>query len=47
MVWAVDDPSKLSPRALGALEDTSNQLLLSAGTIWEIAIKVGLNKLSL
>jgi PIN domain nuclease of toxin-antitoxin system len=46
-IWAVDEPSKLGPRALTALQDAGNDLLLSAGTIWEIAIKVGLGKLSL
>jgi PIN domain nuclease of toxin-antitoxin system len=44
---AVDDPSKLSHKAVTALQDPGNDLLLSAGTIWEIAIKVGLGKLSL
>jgi PIN domain nuclease of toxin-antitoxin system len=29
------------------LADTANDLLLGAGTIWEIAIKVGLKKLAL
>ena len=29
------------------MEDASNQLLISAATVWEIAIKVGLGKLSL
>ncbi len=47
LIWAVDDPSKISSRAAGAVEDSSNELLLSAGTIWEIATKVGLGKLSL
>jgi PIN domain nuclease of toxin-antitoxin system len=37
----------LSPAAHAAITDPSNDLLLSAGTIWEIAIKVGLKKLSL
>jgi PIN domain nuclease of toxin-antitoxin system len=46
-IWAVDDPSKLGPQAVTALQDSGNDLLLSAGTIWEIAIKVGLGKLSL
>ncbi len=46
-IWAVDDPSKLGPQAVTALQDPGNDLLLSAGTIWEIAIKVGLGKLSL
>ena len=47
VIWGVDDPAKLSPDAAKALEDPSNELLMSAGTIWEISIKVGLNKLSL
>ena len=47
VIWAVDDPSKLSSQAVTALQDPGNDLLLSAGTIWEIAIKVGLGKLSL
>jgi PIN domain nuclease of toxin-antitoxin system len=47
VIWAVDDPPKLSPHAATALEDPANELLLSAGTIWEVGIKVGLNKLSL
>jgi PIN domain nuclease of toxin-antitoxin system len=47
VVWAVDEPSKLSPQAVAVLEDSANELLLSAATIWEIAIKAGLKKLSL
>lgn len=47
LIWAVDDPSKLGPQAVTVLQDPANDLLLSAVTIWEIAIKVGLKKLSL
>ena len=47
LIWAVDAPLKLGPQAVTALQDPSNDLLLSAGTIWELAIKVGLGKLSL
>lgn len=47
LIWAVDDPSKLGGQASEALQDVSNDLMLSAGTVWEIAIKVGLGKLSL
>jgi PIN domain nuclease of toxin-antitoxin system len=47
LIWAVDDPARLSPVAAAALQDPANELLLSAGTIWEIAIKVGLGKLTL
>ena len=44
LIWAVDDPSRLSPAAAVALQDPANELLLSAATIWEIAIKVSLGK---
>ena len=47
VIWAVDDPAKLSSPAAKAIENPSNELLVSAGTIWEVSIKVGLGKLSL
>jgi PIN domain nuclease of toxin-antitoxin system len=47
LIWAVDDPSRLSPAATTALQNPGNQLLLGAGILWEIAIKVGLKKLTL
>jgi len=47
VIWWVDQDHLLSPAAHAALADPANELLLSAGTIWEIAIKVGLAKLSL
>ena len=45
LLWAVDSPAKLGRQAVDSLKDPNNSLLLSAGTIWEIAIKVGLKKL--
>ena len=47
LIWALDDPRKLGPRAIAVLEDPANELLVSVGTIWELSIKVGLGKLSL
>ena len=47
LIWYVDQDHLLSPAAHAAMTDTNNDLLLSAATIWEIAIKVGLKKLSL
>lgn len=47
LIWAVDDPSRLGPGAISAIQNSDNELLLSAGTIWEIGIKVGLGKLVL
>jgi PIN domain nuclease of toxin-antitoxin system len=47
LIWAVDEPTKLSATAVAALQDPGNDLLVSAGSVWEIAIKVGLKKLTL
>lgn len=47
LIWAVDDRTRLGANALASLEDSGNSLRCSAGTIWEISIKVGLGKLSL
>jgi PIN domain nuclease of toxin-antitoxin system len=45
LLWSADDPSKLTPTALAALQNPANELLLSAATVWELAIKVGQGKL--
>ncbi len=47
LIWAVDDPSQLGSQAAASLRDANNELLLSAGTIWVLSIKVGLGKLTL
>jgi PIN domain nuclease of toxin-antitoxin system len=47
LIWYVDQDHLLSPAARAAISDPANELLLSAATIWEIAIKVGLKKLVL
>jgi PIN domain nuclease of toxin-antitoxin system len=47
LLWAADQPEQLSPAAAGALRDPANDLLVSAATVWELAIKVGLRKLTL
>jgi PIN domain nuclease of toxin-antitoxin system len=47
LLWAVDNPAQLSAAARTALQDPANELLISAGSLWEIAIKVGLRKLIL
>jgi PIN domain nuclease of toxin-antitoxin system len=47
LIWAADDPAKLSVPAQGLLQDPSNDRLLSAASLWEIAIKFGLGRLSL
>lgn len=47
LIWALDDPSQLSGPATLALQDPLNVLLVSAATVWELAIKTGVGKLSL
>ena len=47
LLWSVDDPSKVSAAAMGAMQDPANERLLSAATIWELAIKVGQGKIAL
>jgi len=46
-IWWADQPEKLSPVALSALEDDANELLLSVVSVWEMQIKIQLGKLKL
>ena len=47
LIWYVDQDNLLSPASHAAISDPTNDLLLSAGSIWEIGIKVGLGKIIL
>ena len=47
LVWALDSLDKLSKNAVLILENLDNNLLISAGTMWELSIKFSLKKLSL
>lgn len=47
VIWALDNPSRLGTGAVTVLENPANDLVVSTATIWEMAIKVGLKKLSL
>jgi|SRR5215213_1682079 len=46
-IWWADQPEKLSPATLSALEDETNELLLSVASVWEMQIKIQLGKLKL
>jgi PIN domain nuclease of toxin-antitoxin system len=47
-LWWVSDPSRLTRRARRAIEEEATQgVLVSAISVWEIAVKVGLGKLKL
>jgi PIN domain nuclease of toxin-antitoxin system len=43
--WLTDDPA-LSPTARAAIADTANEPLVSSASVWEIAIKRSLGKLT-
>jgi PIN domain nuclease of toxin-antitoxin system len=44
-IWFAGDTSKLSPIALNALKDPTNERFLSDASVWEMAIKIQLGKL--
>lgn len=44
LLWAASSPGRLSPEAAELLEDPENELIFSAASIWEIAIKSGLGR---
>ena len=46
-LWLDGSPEQLSPAALAACEDATNQLYLSVVSAWEIQIKHQLNRLQL
>ncbi|WP_445634273.1 PIN domain-containing protein [Nostoc sp. DSM 114161] len=45
-IWYVTDNSKLSNQVLELINDENNQILFSIASIWEIAIKQSIGKLS-
>lgn len=44
-LWLLAEDERLSPRAAEHLTDPSNEVLLSAAVVWEVAIKRSLGKL--
>lgn len=46
-LWFLADDPQLSPAARRLIEDGTNEILLSMASLWEIAIKVSLGKLTL
>jgi PIN domain nuclease of toxin-antitoxin system len=45
MLWALDDPGRLSVPTRSALEDPENLVVVSAASIWESAIKIAAGRL--
>lgn len=44
LIWAANEPEKLSSKAVALLTNPAHALLFSAASIWEIAIKNGLGR---
>jgi PIN domain nuclease of toxin-antitoxin system len=47
LLWAVIEPERLSPSARAALEDPDHQILFSAASAWEMAMKAALGRADL
>jgi PIN domain nuclease of toxin-antitoxin system len=45
LLWSLSEPETLDADARRAIEDPANEVLVSAGSIWEIEIKRALGKL--
>jgi PIN domain nuclease of toxin-antitoxin system len=44
LLWALAEPEKLGAELRGLIEDRGNEVLFSAASIWELAIKAGLGR---
>jgi len=45
LLWADQRPRLIAPTLLAAMRDGTNEIVISAATIWEIAIKRAIGKL--
>jgi PIN domain nuclease of toxin-antitoxin system len=45
LLWALSSPERLGKKARSAIEDASNDVMFSAASIWEIAVKWSLKRL--
>ena len=44
LLWAAGEPRRLSKRARNLIDNPDNELLFSAASLWEVAIKRGLGR---
>jgi len=44
LLWAAGEPQRLSKQARRLIENPENELLFSAASLWEVAIKRGLGR---
>ncbi|WP_462221329.1 type II toxin-antitoxin system VapC family toxin [Ferruginibacter sp.] len=47
VLWMAHEPEKISEKCYDVILDKSNDLLLSYASIWELSIKLSVNKLQL
>lgn len=47
LLWFLNEDPQLVPKAKALIEDSFNRKFVSMASCWEIAIKIGLNKLDL
>jgi PIN domain nuclease of toxin-antitoxin system len=47
LLWAITEKSELSHTVIRILEDTSNEILVSAVNLWEVSQKFSLGKLNI
>jgi PIN domain nuclease of toxin-antitoxin system len=45
LLWADERPRRITPRLRAAMRDEANEIVISAATIWEIAVKRAIGKL--
>ena len=45
LLWWLDNPKQISPKARDAISDENNLVFVSAAVVWEIVIKKALDKL--
>lgn len=44
LLWALAEPGRLGPELMDVIENPDNEVLFSAASIWEIAIKAALKR---
>ncbi|MCW7476135.1 type II toxin-antitoxin system VapC family toxin [Leptospira bandrabouensis] len=47
ILWCISDPEKLSKNVLKIIENSSNRIIVSSISLWEIALKIRLKKLEI
>jgi len=45
LIWHAESPERLSPAARAVMDDSQVRVLFSIATVWEMAIKISLQKL--